>query len=322
MTWLDRQSFLGPDSEEILNHARVGILGLGGGGSHVAQQLAHVGIGHFVIADPDVITSTNLNRLVGGTQKNVEQGSSKIEIAKRLIRSINPDARVSGHAGLWQEFSEELRRCDIIVGGLDSVRAKDEADAFCRRFMIPYIDMGMDVFETSPKNFLISGQVVLTGWGQPCLRCLGIVTEEGLAEEAGQYGAAGGRPQVVWPNGLLASSAVGLAIQILTPWSLSRSAGAFLEYDGNKHELRPADIFIRKSGRTCPHYNEGDVGDPFFSLADLRDSPPHVAKAESAVTDEAAEVSVSGKLSFFMGLKGLFLRRCLRRINANTNSNK
>ena len=97
MMWLDRQSFLGPDSDEILNHARVGIFGLGGGGSHVVQQLAHVGIGHFVIADSDVITSTNLNRLVGGTLKDVERSISKVEIAKRLIKSINPTARVSSH---------------------------------------------------------------------------------------------------------------------------------------------------------------------------------------------------------------------------------
>ena len=309
MTWLDRQSFLGPDSDEILSQARIGILGLGGGGSHVVQQLAHVGIGHFVIADSDVITSTNLNRLVGGTQKSVELSTSKVEIAQRLIKAINPAARVSGHVANWQEVSEELRSCDIIVGGLDSVRAKDEADSFCRRFMIPYIDMGMDVFETSPGNFLISGQVVLTGPGQPCLRCLGIVTEEGLAEEARRYGAAGGRPQVVWPNGLLASSAVGLVIQMLTPWNESRSAVAFLEYDGNRHELRQADILRRKSGKPCPHHNEGDVGDPFFRLARLQDSPPKSTKTEYTGTVlPEAEVSVAGNINIFRSLKDKLLK--------------
>ena len=306
--WLDRQSFLGPDSDEILNHARVGILGLGGGGSHVVQQLAHVGIGHFVIADSDVITSTNLNRLVGGTLKDVERSISKVEIAKRLIKSINPTARVSSHLANWQEVSDELRHCDIIVGGLDSVRAKDEADAFCRRFMIPYIDMGMDVFETSPNNFLISGQVVLTGPGQPCLRCLGIVTEEGLAQEARRYGTAGGRPQVVWPNGLLASSAVGLVIQMLTPWSKSRSTAAFLEYDGNRHELRTADILRRKSATPCSHYNGGDLGDPFFRLADLQDSLDQPAKAENTIPLPATEVPVKGNLNIFRHLKDTFLK--------------
>jgi molybdopterin-synthase adenylyltransferase len=40
-----RQSFLGPKSKEVFKNCRVCIIGLGGGGSHVVQQLAHIGIG-------------------------------------------------------------------------------------------------------------------------------------------------------------------------------------------------------------------------------------------------------------------------------------
>jgi hypothetical protein len=47
--------------------------------------------------------------------------------------------------------------------------------------------------------------------------------------EAEKYGAAGSRPQVVWPNGVLASTAVGLAVQLLTPWHPKPPAFTFLE---------------------------------------------------------------------------------------------
>jgi molybdopterin-synthase adenylyltransferase len=104
----------------------------------------------------------------------------------------------------WQEAGELLKGCDIIVGGLDHIGSKDELEAFCRRFMIPYIDMGMDV-TPRPDSWesLVSGQVVLSTPGEPCLRCLQRVTEERLNAEAQRYGAAGCRPQVVWPNGAL-----------------------------------------------------------------------------------------------------------------------
>jgi len=46
-------------------------------------------------------------------------------------------------------------------------------------------------------EFLIAGQVVLSSPGYPCLRCLGIVTDAALEQEAKRYGAAGSRPQVV-----------------------------------------------------------------------------------------------------------------------------
>ena len=49
----DRQSFLGATSEQDLKRAKVGVIGLGGGGSHVIQQLAHLGVANYVLVDPD-----------------------------------------------------------------------------------------------------------------------------------------------------------------------------------------------------------------------------------------------------------------------------
>ena len=55
------QSFLGPNGDAVLANATIGIVGLGGGGSHVSQQSAHLGIGRFVPVDHDIIEWRNLN---------------------------------------------------------------------------------------------------------------------------------------------------------------------------------------------------------------------------------------------------------------------
>jgi hypothetical protein len=94
---------------------------------------------------------------------------------------------------------------------------RDELERFARRFLIPYIDLGMDVHEAE-DGFSISGQTVLSSPGGPCLWCLGILTQERITREAGRYGRAGSRPKVVWPNGLLASLGVGLFMQLVCPW--------------------------------------------------------------------------------------------------------
>lgn len=266
MSWLDRQSFLGEKSDEVLAAVTVGLVGLGGGGSHVAQQLAHVGVGGFVLADHDAISLTNLNRLVGGTMADVERGSPKVVIAERTIRTVNPAARVEKHQEHWQTAGDALKECDVIIGGVDSVRAKDELEGFCRRFLIPYIDMGMDVHHLGKSRYLVAGQVALSSPGTPCLRCLGIVTEDSLAREAAAYGDAGGTPQVVWPNGLLASVAVGLFVQLITPWHSDHSAGALLEYDANRNILKPAEHYIARSRIPCPHHKPEDVGEPSFDV--------------------------------------------------------
>lgn len=267
MSWLERQSFLGADSGARLATTTVGLVGLGGGNSHVVQQLAHLGIGGFVLLDDDIITLTNLNRLVGGTLEDVKAERPKVEIAARVIRAVNPDARIVMRRARWQEVGDLLKGCDIIVGGLDHVGSKDELEAFCRRFMIPYIDMGMDVTPLpGAGQSLVSGQVVLSMSGEPCLRCLQLVTEERLKDEAQRYGAAGSRPQVVWPNGLLASTAVSLVVQLVTPWMENPLRTAYFAYDANLGTIAPSDRLTRRRGKPCPHYPANAVGDPMFDV--------------------------------------------------------
>ena len=180
------QSFLGPESEAILASTEVGIVGLGGG-SHIVQQLAHLGVGRFVPVDDDIIEEKNLNRLVGGTQEDVKAQRAKTEMAERVIKGVNRVALVTPCRMKWQNAVTTLRRCDVIFGCVDSYRERDELEQFARRFLIPYIDIGMDVHGTEGE-FSISGQTVLSSPGGICLWCLGILTQERIAREAETYG--------------------------------------------------------------------------------------------------------------------------------------
>ena len=259
------QDFLGPESDQIFQSCNAGIIGLGGGGSHVAQQLAHLGVGHFTPIDHDLIELKNLNRLVGGTLEDVKEKRPKVAIAERVIKAVNPAAVVEGCRSRWQEEVVRLRQCTAIIGCVDSFRERDELEKFCRRFVIPYIDIGMDVHKTA-RGFSIAGQAVLSSPGGICMRCLGIITDARLAEEAARYGDAGPRPQVVWINGVLASLAVGLFAQLVTPWHDTPVASACLEFDGNRHTVETNRMNALRGVR-CRHYHDGEVGDPFFRLA-------------------------------------------------------
>lgn len=293
MSWLDRQNFLGADSDARLASATVGLVGLGGGNSHVVQQLAHLGIGGFILLDDDIITLTNLNRLVGGTLDDVRAERPKIEIAARVIRAVNPDARIVMRKAKWQEVGDLLKGCDIIVGGLDHIGSKDELEAFCRRFMIPYIDMGMDVTPLpGAGQSLVSGQVVLSMPGEPCLRCLQLVTDERLKVEAQRYGVAGSRPQVVWPNGLMASTAAGLVVQLLTPWMSDPPRSAYFAYDANLGTVAPSDRLARRRGKPCPHYPAKEVGDPMFDVRRYLERLDQPASVEQPVSVPVSRVAL------------------------------
>jgi len=67
----DRQSRLfGDVGQAILRSARVGIIGLGGAGSILAELLARLGVGEFILADPDKAEATNLPRLIGARRRD------------------------------------------------------------------------------------------------------------------------------------------------------------------------------------------------------------------------------------------------------------
>lgn len=271
MSDLSRQSFLGADSDAILRDSKVVIVGLCGGGSHVAQQLAHVGVGRFMLCDPDVVEDTNLNRMVGAGLADAKQSRAKVEVIAERLLAVNPQAEVVACKSPWQEHAHRMHDATAVFGCVDSYLERAQLETMCRRFLIPYLDIGMDVTPTS-AGFAISGQVILSMPGFACMRCLGFLSEELLNAEAQRYGAAGGKPQVVWPNGVLASTAVGKFIATILPWQGAGTAPCLMtEYDGNSGRLFASHRLLALPHAPCRHF-EGpqDLGDPFFRLSGKR----------------------------------------------------
>ncbi len=261
-----RQSFLGADSKRILAETRVAIVGVGGGGSHIAQQLAHLGVGHFRLVDPQEIEASNLNRLVGATEKDVEERTPKVKIAERLIRGIRPRALVEVAQVEWQLADHLLKDAHVLFGCVDGYLQRMYLEAAARRFCLPYFDIGMDVTQLAQNQYAIAGQMIMTIPGGPCMRCLGFLTQERLNREEDAYGHAGANPQVIWTNGTLASLAVGAFVRLLTPWFEVARDFEWLELDGDNQLVsrsRQPDYSIKGP---CSHYSSADLGDPFFDI--------------------------------------------------------
>jgi hypothetical protein len=256
-----RQSFLGRNSEKIIASARIGIVGLSGGGSHIAQQLAHLGFLDYALFDEQRIEESNLNRLVGATEDDVAKARLKVDIAKRVILGVRGSAHVEAVPKRWQNAAELLRTCDIVFGCVDGFDERRQLEISCRRYLIPVIDIGMDVRQIGMEPPRMAGQVILSLPGGPCMQCLGFLNERTLTLEAQRYGVAGDQPQVVWANGVLASTAVGIGIDLLTGWSARSNETEYLSYDGNAGALMPHVRLDFPPEGACPHHIS--VGDPF-----------------------------------------------------------
>lgn len=260
-----RQDFLGRDAPRLLRTLKVGVVGLGGGGSHVVQQLAHVGFRRYALFDGDRIEKSNLNRLVSGTVLDAWLGLSKRYIAKRAIRRVQPDAHIEAYACRWQDKPEALSSCDVVVGCVDGFAQRRELEAAARRHHIPYVDIGLDVHQdpngVQPPR--MSGHVILSMPGQLCMQCMQLLSEANLAKEAARYGDAGIRPQVVWANGVLASTAVGLVVDLVTGWTQSLNPPVYLSYESNVGVVQPHPR-LPHLPKVCVHYPLQGAGAPRF----------------------------------------------------------
>jgi hypothetical protein len=189
-----------------------------------------------------------------------------VQIAKRLILAVNPKAEVVTVEDRWQTALPKVRDCDAAFSCVDSYMQRDQLENLCRRYHIPYLDVGMDVHQIE-NGYALQGQVILSMPGGLCLRCFNFIRPELLELEAQKYGDAGGRPQVIWPNGILASTAVGLFMELVTPWhSGSFAKSVVYDYDGNRHTTTLSPRVAALANTTCEHFSHlDDLGDPFWA---------------------------------------------------------
>ncbi len=261
----ERQSFLGEHSESIIQAMRLGIVGANGGGAHIVQQCGHVGFYHYAVYDPDRVDWTNMNRNVLATIWDAIRRSLKIKLAHRRLRAVvGKELDFQGMPCRWQDDPGPLSHCDAIIGCVDSFKERSELEAFARRRLIPYIDLGLDVHTIDGQRPRMAGQVFMSMPGGPCMWCARILSEDRLAKEAARYGDAGPSPQVVWANGVLASTAIGLLVNLFCDWTAQSAPTFWLCYDGNTNLVSVPDRRLEFVPARCAHYPVAEVGDPRF----------------------------------------------------------
>jgi molybdopterin-synthase adenylyltransferase len=216
------------DGQRTLAHARVAVVGLGGGGSHVVQQLAHLGVGDIIGIDADRVAKTNRHRLIGITRLDLWLRRRKTTIMRRVVKTVGLsnrcrtiEVRVPGPAAL-----EILKTADVIVGCLDNLHARADLQELSWRFLIPYVDVGVNIRaikdpEPEGPRVTIGGNVLTLIPGGFCMWCSAFLSKEKLDAELNgpnrnYFENQGGEAQVVSLNGLVASQAATEVLQLLT----------------------------------------------------------------------------------------------------------
>lgn len=122
-----------------LRDKRILVVGCGGLGGHVIDQLARIGVGALRVVDGDVFDATNLNRQLLCEMSLL--GSSKARAAAQRVARVNPQVRVEAVEAFFTEENALalLSGCDAAVDALDNIPGRKLLSRACRQAGIPCI---------------------------------------------------------------------------------------------------------------------------------------------------------------------------------------
>ena len=119
--WKRVEQYYGKDNMQGLAESRVGVIGLGSGGSFVALSLAMSGVGNFALVDDDVLEEGNVVRHAADRRYI---GWNKAKAVADLIENRNPNANVDVREGRIEDHMDIFDDLDIVVVAVDGEQVK------------------------------------------------------------------------------------------------------------------------------------------------------------------------------------------------------
>ena len=130
---------IGTAGQERLSRARVAVIGVGGLGSAASVYLAGAGVGHLLLADPDVVSLSNLQRQVLYTE--AEMGQPKAQCAARRLNAINSSIVIDACTDGLTEANglQLLTGIDLVIDCTDNHPTRYLIDDLCHELSIPWV---------------------------------------------------------------------------------------------------------------------------------------------------------------------------------------
>jgi molybdopterin-synthase adenylyltransferase len=234
-----------------LRNLEVGLVGAGGTGSPLAEQLVRMGVASLVLVDPDVLTSSNLRRVVGSRPSGL--GRHKVEVLAQHLDSLGLATRVTALAAdvRHEKTVRRLLDCDIVISSTDTQSSRVLLNQMAYQAWLPMIDVGVRI--GTAESGAISGMPVEVRTLLPdngCLWCRKGVLDaqavyeenltddvrEGLQREGYVQGLQGHQPSVAPLNYFAAGLA---ALTLLHLYSNPGLPHASVVIDGWEHYVHP-----------------------------------------------------------------------------------
>lgn len=254
---------LGREGQLALRALNVGVVGVGGTGSVVVEELARLGVGTLTVIDPEPVEETNLNRLLGARSGDV--GRSKVSVAGTSARRARADVQVREIADtiIEERAWRALLDCDFVMCCTDSHGSRAVLNQLAYQYRLPMIDIGVRIDARDGVVTGMSTRVQMLAEPLACLNCSPLLDPVAIRRDllgdksTDRYivGTYEPQPAVISINAASSSTAVSMFLS------------AVVGFPGNARHLigRPIDGVVRAV--STPRNDACIVCAPQYALA-------------------------------------------------------
>ena len=135
----------GSGTTRRLREMSIAVVGCSGTGSPVIEQLARLGVGRFVLVDPDRVEERNLNRILNATREDAYLKRLKVEVMARAIASMGfgTEVDIIPEDLATPRAVKAVAECDVVFGCMDGVEGRHLLNRLAAFYVLPYFDIGV-----------------------------------------------------------------------------------------------------------------------------------------------------------------------------------
>ncbi|VTT86191.1 molybdopterin biosynthesis protein MoeB [Halorubrum sp. DM2] len=175
----------GERGQARLSGIRVAVVGCGGVGSLLAEQIARLGVGGAIFVDFDHLKGANLNRAYGASREDARSNVRKADLARNIAEeaATAPGFQARAvHGSIIEDANKDhsalgaVLDCDIILNAADPHWVQKVVDRVAYAHLIPVVSGGTHLQVDEETDKLAAGArstVETAGPGMACLHCLG-----------------------------------------------------------------------------------------------------------------------------------------------------
>jgi proteasome lid subunit RPN8/RPN11 len=282
----------GAGTTRLLREISVAVIGCSGTGSPLIEQLARLGVGRFVLVDPDRVEEKNLNRIVNASREDAYLQRPKVEVMARAIAAMGfgTELKIIAADIATPEAVQAVAECDVVFGCMDGVEGRHLLNRLAAYYCLPYFDLGVKleadgnggideagaaVHYMKPDGASLQDRGVYTA---DHLRAAGLKRTDPEAYraqvEAGYIrGVAEDRPAVISINMQTASTAVNEFLARLHPYRYDDNAGSAVVRSDFVGGVSYRFCEPKASGSFFAQIGKGDVN-PLLSMPTLSETGP------------------------------------------------